>query len=146
MSKSLDLARVCPYLFDLELRDLAGPLAQFQAKKAEKEPTRELMQAINVHAASPLSATKFDELFSLVWIQLADSLERVTAASLATTAPRAQGEVLEESVSVIRSLDHRVAALGRTRAVQVLSKRVPIAIVAVEDFGQVERTHLALLH
>jgi hypothetical protein len=43
LSKALDRAFVCPYLFNLNHADLKGPLVQFQSSKAEKEDTKKLM-------------------------------------------------------------------------------------------------------
>jgi hypothetical protein len=46
LSKTLDKARVCPYLFDISPADLAGPLIQFNAAKADKDDTRKLINAL----------------------------------------------------------------------------------------------------
>jgi len=48
LSKSVNEANVCPYLLDIQPDELMGPLAQFQAMKADKEGTRKLIGAIIV--------------------------------------------------------------------------------------------------
>ena len=40
LSKIIDKTRVCPYLMGLEPTEVTGPLAQFQAVKAEKDGTK----------------------------------------------------------------------------------------------------------
>ena len=47
LSKTLENTYVCPYLFRVEPANLKGPLAQFQATRAEKEETRKLMHTVN---------------------------------------------------------------------------------------------------
>jgi hypothetical protein len=47
LSKALEEGAVCPYLFDLEISEGTGPLSQFQAKKAERASTLEMILDIN---------------------------------------------------------------------------------------------------
>jgi len=57
LSKSLDASAVTPYLLDVEPSDLTGPLAQFQAKQASREPTFELVRSLNQATTNPIDAT-----------------------------------------------------------------------------------------
>src|SRR5262245_18565751 len=55
LAKALDKSRVCPYLIGLEPAQITSrPLAQFQAKRSNKEETFELICAINGKIDSPL--------------------------------------------------------------------------------------------
>ena len=48
LAKSVTWSRVCPYLIDVRSGQLPEPFAQFQAKRATKDETWELLQAINL--------------------------------------------------------------------------------------------------
>jgi len=47
ISCTIEKARVCPLIFDIEETDLQGPLAQFQATKFVKQDVRQLFVTIN---------------------------------------------------------------------------------------------------
>ena len=51
LAKSMQDGRVIPLLLDLELKDLSGPLAQFQAKKCDQVGIKELMIDLNKKAS-----------------------------------------------------------------------------------------------
>src|SRR6266571_6593698 len=51
LAKSLQESRVVPLLLDLEFSEITGPLAQFQAKKVDKDGLSELVHSINAVAA-----------------------------------------------------------------------------------------------
>jgi hypothetical protein len=48
---------VCPYLLDVDVREISGPLNQFQAKKADKISTVEMIQDINKKLTPALDST-----------------------------------------------------------------------------------------
>ena len=48
LAKSVETARVCPYLIDMAPGDIpAGPLTVFQAKRANEAGTRDLVSSVN---------------------------------------------------------------------------------------------------
>ncbi|MDA8770302.1 toll/interleukin-1 receptor domain-containing protein [Planktomarina temperata] len=47
LSKSMQVGKVIPLLFGLELSDLSGPLQQFQASKVNEQGMLETLNAIN---------------------------------------------------------------------------------------------------
>jgi hypothetical protein len=51
LSKFLDQSRVCPYLFDVEVSEITGSFAQFQATRAEKASTLDLIRSSTLHAS-----------------------------------------------------------------------------------------------
>lgn len=113
LSRTLATAAVCPYLYDLEIQEITGPLSQFQAKKADRTSTRELVGAINQKANSPLPEPRLDEIFEVLWPKLEADLAAVPAATTPVPKLRSQSEVLEELVVSMRRIEHRVARLGR---------------------------------
>ena len=55
LAKSMLGAKVIPLLFNLEISDIGGPLAQFQAKKFDKAGVAEVIASINQSADRNLS-------------------------------------------------------------------------------------------
>lgn len=58
--------RVIPLLYDLKFQDITGPLAQFQAKKADKPSVRELVGSINRLSDHAVPETRLYQLFEIV--------------------------------------------------------------------------------
>ena len=63
LAKSFQGSKVIPLLLDLEFSEISGPLAQFQAKKIDKDGINEMMQSINQAEPQPISETRVKELF-----------------------------------------------------------------------------------
>ena len=83
LSRAVKVARVCPYLIDLSQRQLAGPLAQFQAKEATQEQTWELLQAINLSMTQEaLPETRLRRYFDTFWPALAAEIDAANADRL----------------------------------------------------------------
>ena len=108
LAKSIQDGRVIPLLLDLDFKEISGPLAQFQAKKSDGAGIRELVVSLNKAATNPVPETQLEKLFSALW----DDLERQITSIPKSGAPakhnRPQGEILEELVSSIRSVEMRV--------------------------------------
>lgn len=47
LAKSMQDGRVMPLLLDIDFKEVSGPLAQFQAKKAEQAGVKELIASLN---------------------------------------------------------------------------------------------------
>jgi DNA-binding CsgD family transcriptional regulator len=79
ISRTVERGRVIPYLVDIPIRLLDGPLSQFQARVADESGTHGIVEAIN--ATSPpsqrLRTTIIDESFQVWWPQLRDALATV---------------------------------------------------------------------
>lgn len=107
LAKSLQGSRVIPLLLDLDFRDITGPLAQFQAKKAERSGLSEVVQSLNQAANHPVSEDRVKLLFDPLWPELEKKVASIPKASTPAKHPRPQPEILEELVASIRSLDSR---------------------------------------
>ncbi|HLJ30697.1 MAG TPA: TIR domain-containing protein [Candidatus Angelobacter sp.] len=70
LSKSLDKSAVIPYLIDLQITDLVGPLRHFQAKTATKEGTFDLVSTVNQRIGLQVSSSLLRERFDLLWPKL----------------------------------------------------------------------------
>ena len=75
LSKSMQVGKVIPLLFGLELSDLSGPLQQFQASKVDEQGMLDTLNAIN--AASDDKKTDdatIEELVPDLWPKLQKKL------------------------------------------------------------------------
>ncbi len=78
LAKSVTGSRVCPYLIDVRSEQLPGPFAQFQAKRATKDETWELLQAINLAMGDDtLSEARLKKYFDTFWPDLEAVLSQV---------------------------------------------------------------------
>lgn len=107
LAKSMQDGRVVPLLLDLKVSDVTGPLAQFQAKKAEKAGLLDVVQAINKVAPNPVPDGRLKPLFEALWPDFEKAIGDIPKTPTATARARPQGEILEELVDSVRSLDGR---------------------------------------
>ena len=70
LAKSMQDGQVIPVLFDLDFKDISGPLAQFQAKKADKLGITELVMSLNKAHTSPVPEPQLEKLVSALWSDL----------------------------------------------------------------------------
>ena len=106
LAKSIQGNKVIPLLLDLEIRDITGPLAQFQAKKVDKAGVSEIIQSINaVEKAIPEAQAK--KLFEALWPEFEKHVQSIPKTATVAKHSRPQTEILEELVTSIRSLDSR---------------------------------------
>lgn len=107
LAKSMEDGRVIPLLLDLDFKEISGPLAQFQAKKAEKAGIKELIDDLNKSAPAPEPAERLDMIFEPLYAQLGDAIEQIPS-NTSSKQIRTQGEILEELVSSVRNVEMRV--------------------------------------
>lgn len=107
LAKSMQDGRVIPLLLDIDVKEVSGPLAQFQAKKAEQAGVRELVTSLNKAATSPVPDTQLDKLFGALWPQLEGQISAIPKSGAPAKHARPQGEILEELVSSVRNVEIR---------------------------------------
>ena len=100
-------SRVIPVLFDLDLKDLTGPLSQFQAKKTNIEAVRDIVSSINKVSQNPADGALCNKLVDNLWHVLEQKLGDIQSSTVRKGGPR-QEEVLEQLVETVRSLDIRL--------------------------------------
>ena len=101
---------IAPYLIDVDEKELTGPLAQFQATRAEREPTLKLMRSID-RAFGRLPDPHLEERFNNCWPSLEAKLKEVRSTAVSKRS-RSNSDMFEEIVTVLRSLERRVDGLG----------------------------------
>lgn len=112
LAKSLEGSRVIPLLLDVEFSELTGPLAQFQAKKSEREGVIEVIQSVNQACENAVPETRVKALFEALWPDLEKKISEIPDKAAPVKSPiRGQHEVLEELVAGFRVLEARVREL-----------------------------------
>ncbi len=114
LAKTVEAVFVCPYLFGIEPSDVRGPLAQFQAKRATKTDTLDLLRSLNQRLAildSTASLSENDLLvaFERWWPDLEQQLEKVPDAKPNTSPRRDQRQILEELLELTRQIARQLA-------------------------------------
>jgi len=107
LAKSMQDGRVIPLLLDLDFKNVSGPLSQFQAKKAENVGLRELIVSLNKAGAEPVPDAKLSTLFNALVPELEKQIAAIPKAQAGTKNTRPQGEILEELVSSVRTVELR---------------------------------------
>lgn len=107
LSKSMAESRVVPLLFEMDLSELTGPLAQFQAKKLDREGIESLMVTINSCADNKLDGPLFTQLVDALYPKLEERIIKIVPLPGGPAKKPAINEVLEELVTAVRSLEAR---------------------------------------
>jgi len=127
LSKALgDVTFVCPYLVEVSAADIEGPLAQFQAKLADKDGTKALLEMINVAIGSPLTKEALDTAFDVWWPKLDAELKKIPPATGKKESHRDQRAILEEVLDLVRGLNR-----NPTTQLQLFADRVGFPITPV---------------
>lgn len=108
LAKSMQDGRVIPLLLDLDFKEISGPLAQFQAKKADQLGIKDLVVSLNKVASAQVPESQLDRLFSALWDDLEKQISSIPRSSTSTKHNRPQGEILEELVASVRGVEMRV--------------------------------------
>jgi hypothetical protein len=108
LAKTMQGSKVIPLLLDLEIRDITGPLAQFQAKKVEKAGVNDVINSINQTANNVVPEARARELFEALWPKLENEVMTIPKQPATEKHTRPQHEILEELVVGVRSLDSRL--------------------------------------
>jgi TIR domain len=107
LAKSMQDGRVIPLLLDLDLKELSGPLAQFQAKKADVAGIKDLIVGLNKSSPNPVPDTQLEKLYQALWDDLEKQLAAIPKSAAVVKATRPQGDILEELVSSVRNVEMR---------------------------------------
>ncbi|MSQ33735.1 MAG: TIR domain-containing protein [Dehalococcoidia bacterium] len=114
LAKTIEQARVCPYLLGIEPSDIpAGPLTQFQAKRANRTETFELVQAINTALSErALTTAALERTFDLWWPRLEQVLAEARTLSAAPATIRSLPDMVMEVLTEVRSISRRLPQSG----------------------------------
>lgn len=113
LSKTVDTGtRVCTYLLaGLKAEEVARPLGEFQATKAEREDTLQMLQDINRALGSPVSEQTLGDVFDLAWPKLEAKLTRLPDHESPIPPKRETEDMVAEILELVRA----EANLNRTQ-------------------------------
>lgn len=100
---------VIPYLIDIPLVEISGPLAAFQAVTADRDGTFFLLNAINKRLEQPLKELLLQRVFDAFWPQLEQALREIPESPRSDTIAqskvpmRSERDLLEEILMLIRA-------------------------------------------
>lgn len=109
LSKSVTTARIHPFLFGVDPREVPAPLAQFQATRFSKDDLRKLIHALNLETAeAALPTAQVDKVFDVCWLDLENRLTPLLDALLTSRAKaepdtrEAERDLTAEELHVLR--------------------------------------------
>ena len=112
LAKSLQHSRVIPLLMDLDIKDITGPLARFQAKKMEKVGFSEVIQSINQVANQAVAEARASQLFEALWPKLEQQIAAIPKPTGGPKPSRSTNDIMEELVAGVRALETRISAMN----------------------------------
>jgi hypothetical protein len=124
LAKHLKSARLIPLCVDLEPTDVASPLADWQARKLNREDMWRVVQDINGATPKPLAHEVLIRLFDLLWPGFEEEV-----AKAKEKAPEPQGsrrsseDMLQELVDRIRRIERTQAAEAQEAVTKMLWDR-----------------------
>lgn len=109
LAKTVKDAFVCPYLIDLEPSDIPqGPLAQFQAKRANYDETLQLIQTVNKALGDAgVSDERLIRKFNRSWSDLELKLKAAGHREDPLPSIRSLEEMIADILDIVRGLSLR---------------------------------------
>jgi hypothetical protein len=106
ISRTVEQARVCPIVFDIDKTDVEPPLSTFQATSFNKGEIRQLLTTINKAAKdASLSEKDLDAVFEKWWPDLAQEVSAIAAKQPSSRAQiRSEQDLVEENLLLTRGL------------------------------------------
>lgn len=130
ISCTIDRARVCPLIFDLEETDLQGPLAQFQATKFIKSDIRKLFFNINSAAGEhKLSDAVADGVFEKWWPDLEAQIVQILEGHKLIKAKkdiRSERDLIEELLLLTRKISTEIEPKAPPTTKRLLLGNAPV--------------------
>jgi hypothetical protein len=109
LSKAGGGGRVLPFLLDVGIGELSSPLAQFEAKRANRDSVWDLICSINRFSKHPVEAGELTAGFELAWPKLESKLAEIPAFSGANHETEL-ANILEGIESAAASFESRLGS------------------------------------
>lgn len=143
LSKIVKKSHVCPYLFNLEFKDVVYPLAQFQSIKSDKNGSKKLVCAINEALEThSLSEKARDKAFDRWWGELDDKLSAIPTKKV-QKSERQTEDMLEEMLELLRAQSSKISDLRLIKNMMVHhfdQDFSPTSFTVQEDYAGVAPT------
>jgi len=115
LSKNFDKAHVCTILFNLDMTDLTGPLANIQATKFCQDDFKMLIETINNTNENKLDTTVLNNVFNKWWPDLDEKirkiLESVSENKSDNLIKRTDTDILKEILNLSRLNSNKITEL-----------------------------------
>lgn len=152
-------ARVVPVLLGVDPSQIAGPLAEFQAKNLDSRGMYDVVRSIQSAADEPHDQAIVDALFENLWPPLQETINEIPESVIEDTGRRSVEEILDDLVLTVRSLGHQIDRIstqfsgGRTDSAELqvidlrpsrdrapVSRSAVVLANAAEDVAQADAT------
>ncbi len=139
LSKSLDKARVCTLLFNLDPADVKGPLTSFQATKFAEDDFKRLVCTINNTAGDgKLETAVLDSVFDMWWPRLEKQVTEIlkTHDKGAKKERRPERDILQEILQLSRmnaERAHRPPRLSSRAVVDLVENLTELVFFAAHE-------------
>jgi hypothetical protein len=111
LANKIEKSHVVPYLIDLEPSGIHfGPLSQFQAKRANRKETRELIDTINKNLKNPLPDNQLEETFGVWWPRLDNKLRNLPELESIQKPKRSLEDMVKETLELVRQISRSTTA------------------------------------
>ncbi|MFJ6655265.1 TIR domain-containing protein [Streptomyces sp. NPDC091377] len=113
LAKQFEIAHVVPFLVDMKIADLTGPLSQFQATVGEsRDDVRKLVEDINRSSTVRMVAEdRLERSFTRSWPELERAIQDIRRSPLRegvrNSVERSEAEMLEEILLLVRKQEYR---------------------------------------
>ncbi len=114
LSKTVETAFVCPYLFDINPSQITGPLSRFQAVRTNQPDTLKLLKSINsAFGENALTTNILETAFQRGWPDLEAALSSVPAIE-SPEPMRSEADILAEILELVRQQSRVIGSLSTT--------------------------------
>ncbi|MCX4768964.1 toll/interleukin-1 receptor domain-containing protein [Streptomyces sp. NBC_01285] len=116
LSRELGESALIPFLLDMPIKDLSGPLSQFQATDSSSEDdVWSMVRAINEKCETSVDQDRLKKAFDAFWSEFKSKLSGIRSARASTEgAPeRDTPDILNELVGLVREQSSRIGSLER---------------------------------
>ncbi|MBE3038160.1 MAG: toll/interleukin-1 receptor domain-containing protein [Chloroflexi bacterium] len=141
LSKTLDKARVCTLLFNLDAADVKGPLTSFQATRFVREDFKRLVSTINNTAGDgKLENSVLESVFDMWWPRLEEQVAEILKTHDKGTKRerRPERDILEEILDLTRmnaERAHRPSRISARAVLEVVENLNELLFIVAREHG-----------
>lgn len=113
LAKQFEIAHVTPFLIDIKIADLTGPLSKFQATVGDsRDDVRKLIGDMNkASAGRAVAEDRLERAFARSWPEFEEALQEARRTPLPEgvqhSIERSEAEMLEEILLLVRKQEYR---------------------------------------
>jgi hypothetical protein len=122
LAKAMESSRVCPLLIDVRPADVTGPLTTLQMQPLDKDGLLSVLKVLNQYCGSrPLTDEALRKAFEKWWRDFDTELAQIKSVQEPSKPRRDPGDMLEEILSLVRSIDKATNATIPTGSLSIRS-------------------------